>query len=236
MPRGWCLAGWLLQCASPWTCSGTHSLLPKRKGDWAILSLNVNRMASLGGLASLVRSAKPDIVFLQECTLRDANLRARASALGYIAHQSSLDPSRQLRQLVTLVKPGFNVVVTDLVPGNLQGVTVGQRSFLHVHAPSDSHPEDRRTRARIFHEVAPLFVTEAKSLPVVVGDFNCVQDALDTTINYRAKVCRPLQDFLATFPLVDVFRACHPLAREYTFRSQGWPLPGWTGPIFLPPS
>ncbi len=93
-------------------------------------------MASLGGLASLVRSAKPDIIFLQECTLRDANLRARASSLGYIAHQSSLDPSRQLRQLVTLVKPGLKAVVVDLVPGNLQGVTVGQRSFLHVHAPS----------------------------------------------------------------------------------------------------
>jgi exonuclease III len=191
-------------------------------------------MASLGGLASLLRPVKPDIVFLQECTLRDANLRARASALGYIAHQSSLDPSRQLHQLVTLVRPGLKTVVMDLVPGNLQGVTVGQRRFLHVHAPSDSHPEDRRTRARIFREVAPLFVTEAKSLPVVIGDFNCIQEALDTTANHRAKVCKPLQDFLATFPLVDVFRSCHPLAREYTFQ-RCWPLPGWTGPISLAP-
>jgi hypothetical protein len=111
---------------------------------------------------------------------------------------------------------------------------VGQRSFLHVHAPSDSHPEDRRTRARIFREVAPLFVTEAKSLPVVVGDFNCVQDALDTTINHRAKVCRPLQDFLATFPLVDVFRVCHPLAREYTFRRPGL-APSRLDRAYIPP-
>ncbi len=199
------------------------------------MSLNVNRMASLGGLVSLLRSVKPDIVFLQECTLRDANLRARALALGYIAHQSSLDPSRQLRQLVTLVRPGLKAIVVDLVPGNLHGVTVGQRSFLHVHAPSDSHPEDRRTRARIFREVAPLFVTEAKSLPVVVGDFNCVQEALDTTTNHRAKVCRPLQDFLATFPswIFSVLATRWP--GSTLSGGQAWPLPGWTGPISLAP-
>jgi exonuclease III len=186
-------------------------------------------MASLGGLASLLRSVKPDIVLLQECTLRDANLKARASALGYIAHQSSLDPSRQLRQLVTLVRPGLRTVVVDLVPGNLQGVTVGHHRFLHVHSPSHSHPEDRRIRARIFREVAPLFVAEAKPPPVVIGDFNCVQEALDTTANHRAKVCRPLADFLAAFLLVDVFRSCHPTAREYTFRRPGMAPPGWTG-------
>ncbi len=96
-------------------------------------------MASLGGLASLLRSVKPDIVFLQECTLRDANLRARASALGYIAHQSSLDPSRQLRQLVTLVRPGLKTVVVDLVPGNLQGsrwVSAGFCMYMPLRTPT----------------------------------------------------------------------------------------------------
>jgi exonuclease III len=76
-------------------------------------------MASLGGLASILRSAKPDVVFLQECPLRDASLKSRAAGLGYVAHQSSLDPSRKLRQLVTLVKRGLSASVTDLVPGNL---------------------------------------------------------------------------------------------------------------------
>ncbi len=91
-------------------------------------------MASLGGLASILRSAKPDIVFLQECPLRDASLKSRAAGLGYVAHQSSLDPSRKLRQLVTLVKRGLSASVTDLVPGNLQGVSLGTHRFLHVHA------------------------------------------------------------------------------------------------------
>ncbi len=132
--------------ASP-TCSGTLRLLPRNRGAWAILSLNVNRMASLGGLVSILRSVKPDLVFLQECTLRDASLRARAASLGYVAHQSSLDPTRPLRQLVTWVKRGLVASVSDLIPGNLQGVKVGDLYFLHVHAPLDSHPEDRVMRA-----------------------------------------------------------------------------------------
>ncbi len=121
---------------------------------WAILSLNINRMASLGGQASILRSAKPDIVFLQACPLRDASLKSRAAGLCYVAHQSSLDPSRKLRQLVTLVKKGLRASVTDLVPGNLLGVTLGAHRFLHVHAPSDSHPSDKVPLARIFREAA----------------------------------------------------------------------------------
>ncbi len=188
---------------------------------WSILSLNVNRMASLEGLASILRSAKPDLVFLQECLLRDANLKSRAAGLGYVAHQSSLDPSRKLRQLVMLVKKGLSSSVTDLVPRNLQGVTLGQHRFIHVHAPSDSHPSDKMSHARIFREAAPLFIAESRNLPLVVGDFNCVQDALDTTANFRSKVCRPLADLLSTFPLLDCFRHFHPSAREYTFCRPG---------------
>ncbi len=64
-------------------------------------------------------------------------------------------------------------------------------------------------------------MTEARCLPLVIGDFNCVQGALDTTANFKSKVCRPLGDFLASFNLVDSFRASHPAAREYRFRRPG---------------
>jgi hypothetical protein len=129
--------------------------------------------------------------------------------------QSSLDPSRKLRQLVTLVKKGLTASVPDLVPGNLLGVSLGTHRFLHVHAPSDSHPNDKVTRALIFREAAPLFITDSRILPLVIGDFNCVQDALDTAANFRSKVCRPLADLLSAIPLVDCFRHFHPSVREY---------------------
>ncbi len=101
-------------------------------------------------------------------------------------------------------------------------MTLGQHRFIHVHASSDSHPSDKMSHARIFREAAPpLFIAESRNLPLVVGDFHCVQDALDTTANFRSKVCRPLADLLSTFPLLDCFRHFHPSAREYTFRRPG---------------
>jgi hypothetical protein len=72
------------------------------------------------------------IVILQECTLRDASLKARAASLGFVAHQSSLDPSRQL---VTWVRRNLVASVTDLVPGNPQGVVLVRTVFFMCMPP-----------------------------------------------------------------------------------------------------
>jgi hypothetical protein len=48
-----------------------------------------------------------------------------------------------------------------------------------------------------------------------------MQEAVDTTVNHRVKVCRVLADFLVASPVVDSFRFCHPQDREYTFRRPG---------------
>jgi hypothetical protein len=64
-------------------------------------------------------------------------------------------------------------------------------------------------------------VGESHNLPILIGDLNCVQGVLDTMVNFKAKVCRPLADFLATFPVVDSFRHCHPNAKENIFRRPG---------------
>jgi hypothetical protein len=75
---------------------------------------------------------------------------------------------------VTWVRRDLVASVTDLLPGNLQGVVLGEDRLVHVHAPSYSHPENRVTRACIFREAAPLFVAESRNLPIMIGDFNCV--------------------------------------------------------------
>jgi hypothetical protein len=64
-------------------------------------------------------------------------------------------------------------------------------------------------------------VADSCNLPIVIGDFNCVLEAVDTTANHRAKVCRALADFLVAFPVVDSFRFCHPGDKEYTFHRLG---------------
>jgi hypothetical protein len=112
-------------------------------------------MASVGGLACILRSAKPDIIFLQGCTVRNSILRIRASSLCFSAFQSALDPTRQLRQLVTVVRSRLRGTMVDLIPGNLEVITIENHHFLLIHALSDSHPVDKATCGRIFKEAAP---------------------------------------------------------------------------------
>jgi endonuclease/exonuclease/phosphatase family metal-dependent hydrolase len=112
-------------------------------------------MVFVGCLAFILRSAKPDIIFLQECTVRNSILRTRASSLGFSAFQSALDPTRQLRQLVTVVRSRLRGTMVDFVLGNLKVITIENHHFLLVHAPSDSHPVDKATCGRIFREAAP---------------------------------------------------------------------------------
>ncbi len=63
-------------------------------------------MASLGDLANLWKLVNLDI-FFSSCVHIEGCLRAMAPFLGYTAFQSSLNPTRQLRQLGTLVKTGW---------------------------------------------------------------------------------------------------------------------------------
>jgi hypothetical protein len=160
-------------------------------------------------------------VFLQECTLRDANLKARASALGYIADQSSLDPSRQLRQLVTLVRPGLKTVMVDLCQGTCRGRRWAKSTFCMCMLLLTLTQRTGGLGPAFSRRWPPCLWLRPSFPPTVISDFNCVQKAFDTTTNHRAKICRPLADFLATFPLVDGFRFCHPGAREYTFWRPG---------------
>jgi hypothetical protein len=96
MPRGWCRAGcWPLLNVNLWSCSRIVSSNHRQRAGWAILSLNKNRMAFL------MRSVKPDIIFLQECTLKDTNLNARAANL--------------FNLLLSIFKKAFNNVIRCII-------------------------------------------------------------------------------------------------------------------------
>ncbi len=45
--------------------------------------------------------------------------------------------------------------MVDLIPGNLEVITIENHHFLLIHALSDSHPVDKATCGRIFKEAAP---------------------------------------------------------------------------------
>jgi len=97
-----------------------------------ILSLNTMKLGDLAGLHSLVRELHPDLLFLQEVNLKEPDLQAVASSLGYKAYRSQQAQPR--RTIAILAR--HEVTVTDVRPGMMQRMCIGGLSLLHVHAPS----------------------------------------------------------------------------------------------------
>ncbi len=104
---------------------------------------------------------------------------------------------------------------------NIQLAGACSISFLNVYWPSDPHLVDKATGGQLFRQEAPAFIDNSCNLTIVVGNFNCVNDTLDTQVNFKTKQCRALTDFLATLSLVDCLWHLHPGVREYTFYRPG---------------
>jgi len=58
-------------------------------------------------------------------------------------------------------------------------------------------------------------------LPIIMGDFNCIINACDTTENYVQKQCIPLKDLVNLFKYKDSFNHVNPGIQEYTYHRRG---------------
>ena len=122
--------------AQRWSRGGQAATPP----SFSLLSLNVARQATLGGLAVLLDQLPqlPTVIFLQEVALAADQLQAAAQRLGFVSHVSPSPPDSG-RRLVLLYRAAEVPAITDFTPGFAQLVTFSSVSFLHVHAPSGAH-------------------------------------------------------------------------------------------------
>ena len=137
--------------------------------------------------------------------------------LGYAAVLGAAAEGSE-RRLAVLHRVGLELTSVDLEPGYVQAVSIGSTSFVHVHLAAGvfgSHDRERSVEA-----VLAPFLASCAVLPILVGDFNCVTDPVDTGANYRSKRCRPLADLVAAFNFVDAYPLLHPLP-AFTFRRRG---------------
>ncbi len=137
--------------------------------------------------------------------------------LGYAAVLGAAAEGSE-RRLAVLHRVGLELTSVDLEPGYVQAVSTGSTSFVHVHLAAGvfgSHDRERSVEA-----VLAPFLASCAVLPILVGDFNCVTDPVDTGANYRSKRCRPLADLVAAFNFVDAYPLLHPLP-AFTFRRRG---------------
>ena len=189
------------------------------------LSYNVNHSSTLAGISTLLRSlpssssptSLPSLIFIQECLLSQGRLDALVRPLGYVSTLAAAAEGTE-RRLVCLHRAGLVVTSVDLEPGFVQAVTVGGTVFVHVHL--DSGVFGTAARARSVETVIAPYLASASSLPIMVGDFNCVTDPVDTEAYFRNKTCPPLADLVAAFGYVDAYPSMHGLP-AFTFRRRG---------------
>ena len=164
-----------------------------RAGDTPLtfLSYNINHSSTLASISTLLCSlsstsshALPSIIFIQECLLSQGRLDALVRPLGYVSVLAAAAEGTE-RRLVCLYRAGLKVTSVDLEPGFVQAVTVGGTVFVHVHLDTGSF--GIAAQARSVETVIAPFLASASSLPILVGDFNCVTDPLDTGANFRHK-------------------------------------------------
>ena len=91
---------------------------------------------------------------------------------------------------------------------------MGALPFLHIHTP--------------FLDLLNFFTSLRPHLnspisPVIIGDFNCVQELIDYTPGPARRACPSLASILRDFSYTDAFRALHPVARIYSFHRRGNP-------------
>jgi endonuclease/exonuclease/phosphatase family metal-dependent hydrolase len=187
-----------------------------------ILSLNTNKRADLGGLHAILKETKPHLVFLQEVVSYNA-ASALASAFGYTLSASTLHRAQQDLILVTLTR--LPATVLEIRPGMAQLVTVGALPFINLHAPSAETPT-------FFPSLRPHL--DSPIAPVLIGDFNVVQDPMDYTPGPARPPCLALSRILNEFAYTDSFRSLHPTSRIILSTAETHQLLVWTEPTCRP--
>ena len=186
--------------------------------SFSLISQNVASSQRIERITDILKRRKPDILFLQEVTLTTVQIQAAVESLNYncesnIDVENKYTPGTAILWSASLPVPE----VTSLVTCQLQTLKVGSQTFFNVYAQSGS--ENRRDRAHLFtRDMFPhLLQPQEGLLPVLVGDWNCLVAAADTTANYKEKYCKDLDLLLKSFRYQDVYRSKHPHTKEFTF-------------------
>ncbi len=185
----------------------------------SLLTFNTYHMSDFAGLGPLLQSHRPHLAFVQEVSPH-ASLLSLAAATGYSAFLStSTAPTKRTIAVLARVP----VQVTALTPGYTQLVRLGDLSFVHLHLPSGGWSGaavlDCAAMLRGLHPSLQVPVP-----PILVGDFNCVIQQMDTedlSFVVNRKFSQELFDIVTSFRYVDAFRVLFPAKVQFSWFGRG---------------
>ena len=179
-----------------------------------ILSLNIcHSRNDMGGLIDLINRVNPPIICLQEVIQDTDELLARMSSLGYMG-KVSLGPNK---------KPGVAIMykdhivgqITELESGRIMRLKTGKFTVYNIYGPAGTLHHD--VRKEFFNEHMLSNMLREETLPILVGDFNCVLETIDVERNFERKTCLDLKTMLNILEYKDAFRLTNGNTIEYTY-------------------
>ena len=199
-----------------------------------MISLNVNHSQNLGGVLNYIVNSQPCVICLQEVGQDTEELSGLVSRFGYLAASSlSMDLRPGVAILYKSTLPVQEVRVLE--PGRIQLLQLigdGFPQILNLYAPTGNNFRDAR---RTFYGETILRNLRLRgNLPILIGDFNCVTNRIDTTENFNLKKCEALSDLVNLFGYSDGFRTLYPNDIQFTFVRPHM-APSRLDRVYLPP-
>ena len=168
-------------------------------------------------ISDILKSDKPEILFLQEISVCTEVLNDIVTRLGHRG-ECNIDPLHPTLPGTAIVwKNNLKVSeINQLIERRAQSIKCAGEKYINIYAPSGSG--NRRERWDFFNELFTHIVQAGEDrLPVLAGDWNAILEEKDTTNNFQTKYCKVLARLIRNMNYTDCFRHLHPGAREFTF-------------------
>ena len=150
-------------------------------------TMSVNIAMSLVSIKDILKSDKPDLLFVQEINNSTEVVSDSVNRLGYSV-ECNVDPLHStLPGTAILWKTNIKVSeINQLIERRAQSIKCAGETFFNVYAPSGSG--NRRERWNFFNDLfAHILQVGGDRLPVMAGDWNAILEQCNTTKNFESK-------------------------------------------------
>ena len=93
---------------------------------------------------------------------------------------------------------------------------LGDITLGNFYAHSGTDARSRSSRENFIGEVVPQLLTNRKQAGCIGGDWNCIVNKSDATVNPETKMSNTLKRVIKAFDMTDSFRCIHPKDKSFS--------------------
>ena len=158
---------------------------------------------------------KVDIAHLQEVEISEESF----SNCNFVSSSYNIISNNATNKYGTasLVK---NIFTADNIKFDTSGraivFDIGDITLGNFYGHSGTDARSRSNRENLFSEVVPQLLTNRKQLGCIGGDWNCITDKMDATVNPEGKMSNVLKRVIKAFDMNDSFRTMFPKDQSFS--------------------